>query len=170
MRVIDLIRQVGLPFLLLILVSASVVFAALWRVWRAWPRVGKWLTVFVLLGCTTFVLAKSVSPAGRYAVGGCRGGYEYTNDEFYELAGGVFFDVIAGHRHRCGSYYKRNGQWILKVDRRDNVLDEQKLRFSVLGFDTVIPPIEGSEGAPTNFNRRRLVPFSRPHWIPEWLE
>jgi hypothetical protein len=69
-----------------------------------------------------------------------------------------------------GSYYRKNDQWILRMDRKDDVLDEQKLRFSVLGFDTLIPPIEGNEGGPTSFNRRRLVPFTKPSWMPEWLE
>ncbi len=69
-----------------------------------------------------------------------------------------------------GSYHKKDGQWVLRIDRRDGQLDEQKLRFSLLGFDTVIPPIEGNPGGPTTFERRRLIPFTRPLWIPEWLE
>jgi hypothetical protein len=128
-------------------------------------------TALVVLGGAALVAAKSISPAGKYAIGGCRGlGYEYTQDEFYQLSGCVWYDVIGGHRHRLGSYYKKDGQWILRIDRKDGILDEQKLRFSLLGFDTVIRPIEGNPGGPTTFERRRIIPFTRPRWIPEWLE
>lgn len=144
---------------------------ALWRLWRSGPRIAMSVTAVVVLGGAALVIATSISPIGKYAIGGCRGlGYEYTQDEFYELSGGVWYDVIGGHRHRLGSYYKKDGQWILRVDRRDGEFDEQKLRFSVLGFYTVIPPIEGNPGGPTNFERRRMIPFARPRWIPEWLE
>lgn len=143
----------------------------LWRLWRSAPRIALFATAVVVLGGTALVTATSISPAGKYAIGGCRGiGYESTEDEYYELSGGVFYDVVAGRRHRMGSYYKKNGQWVLQIDRRDGELDEQKLRFSLLGFDTLLPPIEGEEYRPTNFERRRLIPFTRPRWIPEWLE
>jgi hypothetical protein len=146
---------------------------ALWRLCRHAPRLGISVTACVLLGVTTFVIATSVSPAGKYVVGGCRGPGLRSfgiSDEYYQLLGGVCYDIVDGHAHRTGSYYRKNGRWILRMDRVDGVLDEQELRFSVLGFDTVIPPIEGNEGGPTTFNRRRLVPFTKPTWMPEWLE
>jgi energy-coupling factor transporter transmembrane protein EcfT len=143
----------------------------LWRLWRSAPRIALFATAIVLVGGATLVTATSVSPAGKYAIGGCRGGlYEYTEDEYYELSGGVYYYVVGGRRQRMGSYYKKNGQWILQIDRRDGQLDEQKLRFSLLGFDTVIPPMGNNSGGPTTFERRRLIPFTRPPWIPEWLE
>ncbi len=131
---------------------AVVVPLLVWRVWRASPRTGKVLFALILLGGTTFVIARSVSPAVKYAVGGCRGpGFRWLgiSDESYEASGGVFYDVVDGHRERMGSYYKKNGQWILQTDRRDGELAEQKLRFSIFGFDTVLPPIEGDEYRPT---------------------
>ena len=168
-RAIELLREIALPLLLLLVIAAVVV----WRVWRASPRTGKVLFALIVLGGTTFVVAKSVSPAGKYAVGGCRGpGFRWLgiSDEYYHLSGGVFYDVVDGHRERIGSYYKKNGEWILRMDHKDGTLDEQKLRFSVLGFDTVLPPMEGDEYRPTNFNHRRLIPFTKPRWMPEWLE
>lgn len=155
------------------LVDGALLLGALglWRLWRSAPRIALPLTAVVLLGGAALVTATSVSPAGKYAIGDCRGGdHEYTEDEYYELSGGVFYDVVAGRRHRMGSYYKKNGQWVLQIDRRDGELDEQKLRFSLLGFDTLLPPIEGEQYRPTTFERRRLIPFTRPRWIPEWLE
>jgi hypothetical protein len=159
--------------LLILFVSAVLITVVIRRVWRASSRVGMLLTAAVVLACTTFVVAKSASPSGKYAVGGCRGpGFEALgiSDEYYQLAGGVFYDVVNGRRQRMGSYYRKNGQWILQIDRRDGEVDEQKLRFSVLGYDTVLPPIEGEKYRPTNFNRRRLIPFTKPRWMPEWLE
>jgi hypothetical protein len=48
---------------------------------------------------------------------------------------------------------------------------ERKLRFSVLGFYEILPPVEkDGEGRVAQFNRRHLIPFSRPPWMPEWLE
>jgi hypothetical protein len=157
----------------LYLIDGALLLGALglWKLWRNAPRTAMIATAVVVLGGAALATAMSLSPAGKYALGGCRGGLdESTKDEYLELSGGVFYDVMAGHRHRLGSYYKKDGHWILKMDRRDGVLDEQLLRFSVLGFDTVIPPVEGNEGGPTEFNRRRLIPFTRPHWIPERLE
>jgi hypothetical protein len=173
MRTLELIQEIGLPLLLLLLVAAFAISIAVCRVWRASPRVGKLLTVVIVLVAGAFVVAKSLSPAGKYAVGGCRGpGFRGLgiSDEYYQLSGGVVYDVVDGHRERTGSYYKKNGQWILRMDRRDGVLDEQRLRFSVIGFDTVLPSVEGDEYRPTNFNRRRLIPFTKPQWMPEWLE
>jgi hypothetical protein len=173
MRAVEMLQEIGLPLLMLLFVAALVIVVVVWRVWRASSRFGMLLTAAIVLGCTTFVVAKSVLPAGKYAVGGCRGPGLRSfgiSDEYYQLSGGVFYDVVDGQRHRMGSYYRKNGQWILQIDRRDGELDEQKLRFSVLGFDTVLPPIEGDEYRPTNFNRRRLIPFSKPRWMPEWLE
>lgn len=159
------------PTLYLIVGALFLGVLTLWTLWRSTPRIAMFATALVVLGGVALVAAKSISPTGKYAIGGCRGiGYEYTQDEFYELSGGVWYDVIGGHRHRLGSYYKKNGQWILQIDRRDGILDEQKLRFSLLGFNTVIPPIEGNPGGPTNFERRRIIPFTRPRWIPQWLE
>jgi hypothetical protein len=173
MRALELLQEIGLPLLLLLVLAAFVVSIGVWRVWRAWPRIGKLLTGLIVLGSAAFIVAKSLSPAGTYAVGGCRGpGFEALgiSDEYYQLSGGVFYDVVNGQRHRMGSYYRKDGQWVLQIDRRKGPVDEQSLRFSVLGFDTVIPPIQGNEGGPTEFCRRRILPFTRPHWIPEWLE
>ena len=169
----ELLQEIGFPVMLLLLIVAIVVALVVWRVWRASPRAGVLLTLVIVLGGAAFVVAKSVSPTGKYAVGGCRGpGFEAMgiSDEYYLLSGGVYYDVVNGQTHRMGSYYRKNGQWILRMDRGDGVLDEQRLRFSVLGFYTVIPPIEGNEGGPTSFNRRRLIPFTKPAWIPKWLE
>lgn len=170
---IELLQSIGFPVILLLLIAAMLVSLIVWRVWRASPRLGKLLGLIIVLGSSAFVVAKSVSPAGTYAVGGCRGpGFKEIGifDEYYLLSSGVYYDVVNGYAHRMGSYYQKNGQWILRMDRVDGVVDEQKLRFSVFGFDTVIPRIEGNEGGPTEFNRRRLLPFTKPKWMPEWIE
>jgi hypothetical protein len=170
---IELLQEIGFAVMLLLLIAAVVVSLVVWRVWRAYPRAGMLLSLVIVLSGVAFVVAKSVSPAGKYAVGGCRGpGFEAMgiSDEYYLLSDGGYYDVVNGQTHRMGSYYRKDGQWILRMDRRDGVFDEQTLRFSVFGFDTVIPPIEGNEGGPTSFNRRRLIPFTKPTWMPKWLE
>ena len=166
------VRSFG-PALYFIVGAFLLALLGLWRLWRAAPRIAVLVTVVVFLGGGALVIATSLSPAGKYAVGGCRGpGFKEMgiSDEYYLLSGGVLYDVVNGEAYRTGSYYKKNGEWTLRMDRRDGVLDEQKLRFSVLGFDTVSPPIEGNEGGPTNFNPRRLIPFTKPSWMPECLE
>ena len=166
------LRSFG-PTLYLVTGALLLGVLGLWKLWRAAPRIATIAIAVVVLGGTALVTATSISPAGKYAVGGCKGpglAALGITDEYYQLSGGVFYDVVDGQRHRMGSYYKKNGQWILQIYRRDGELDEQKLRFSVLGFDTLLPPIEGEEYRPTTFERRRLIPFSRPQWFPEWLE
>jgi len=166
------LRSFGLALYLIVGVLLLVALT-LWKLWRSAPRIAVFATAFVVLGGAALITAKSISPSGKYAVGGCRGpGLQWfgISDEYYQLSGGVFYDVVDGQRHRIGSYYRKNGQWILQMDRRDGELDEQKLRFSLLGFDTVLPPIEGEEYRPTNFNHRRLIPFTKPRWLPQWLE
>jgi hypothetical protein len=69
-RTIELRQEIGFPVMLLFLIAAMLVSLIVWRVWRASPRVGKLLSVIILLGSSAFVVAKSVSPAGKYAVGG----------------------------------------------------------------------------------------------------
>jgi hypothetical protein len=131
-------------------------------------RVGRLLSLIIVLASVAVVVTKSVSP-----VGGCRGPRLKAlgiSDENYQLSGGVYYDVVNGKVNRMGSYYRKNGQWTLRIDHVNGVVDEQGLRFSFLGFDTVIAPLEGNEGGPTSFNRRRLIPFTRPSWMPEWLE
>jgi hypothetical protein len=162
------LRSFG-PTLYLIVGMLLLVALGLWRFWRSAPQIAMFATALVVLGGAALVTATSMSPAGKYAIGGCRGP-RYAQDEFYELSGGVWYYVVDGRRYRMGSYYKKNRQWVLRIDRRNGELDEQKLRFSLLGFDTVIPAIEGNPGSPTTFERGRLIPFTRPRWIPKWLE
>jgi energy-coupling factor transporter transmembrane protein EcfT len=172
MTTLDVIHQIGVPFLFWLVVAILLVASIVWRVWRASPRFGKWLALLILLAGGTFALAKSLSPSGKYAVGGCKGpGLQSfgISDEYYELSNGVFYHVVDGRIHRIGSYRKKDGQWIVETDG-GGPFAEQKLRFSILGFYMVLPAIEGNEGGPTAFNRRRLVSFTRPSWIPEWLE
>src|SRR5215475_8292171 len=172
-RAIELLREIGFPLLLLLLMAVVIVLTVVCRVWRTSPRFDKLLIAMILLGAMTFVVTKAVSPTDKYAIGGCRGpGLRWfgISDEYYQLSDGVLYDVVDGRRQRMGSYYEKNGKWIVQTDLRDGEPDEQKLRFSVLGFDFVIPSIEGNEDSPTNFNRRRLIPFTKPRWMPEWLE
>jgi|GEM_PF-3539854 len=174
MSALDVIREIGGPLLLSLLIALLVMALVVWRVWRASPRIGKLLALLILLGGGTFALAKSLSPSGKYAVGGCRSAGLRSfgiSDEYYELSGGVYYKVVDGNRRRVGSYRKKDGQWTVRWDGDgDGPYAELKLRFSVLGFYTILPPFENNEGGPTVFNRRRIIPFSRPHWMPEWLE
>ena len=172
MSALDVIQQIGPEFLLGFLIVILVISVGVWLLWRTSPRVGKSLALVILLGGGAFVLAKSLSPSGKYAVGGCKGPGLRSfgiSDEYYELSDGVYYDVVDGRRKRMGSYRRKEHEWVVVWDG-EGPFAEQKLRFSVLGFYTVIPAIEGNEGGPTDFNRRRLIPFPRPRWIPEWLE
>ena len=72
-RAVELLQEIGFPVLLLLLIAAMVVPLIVWRVWRASPRLGKLLSLVIVLWTVTFAVAKSVSPAGKYAVGDCRG-------------------------------------------------------------------------------------------------
>jgi hypothetical protein len=172
MDVVNFIRTVGIDFLLMIFVGVLLVAGVSWLVWRVSPRIGKILVLVILLISGTFLVAKSVSPAGKYTIGGCRGpgrAWFGITDDYYEFSGGVFYEVVDGHRRRLGSYRKKDGHWFVEGDA-SGPFAEQGLRFSVLGFCTVLPAFGDSPGGPTTFNRRRIIPFTRPSWMPEWLE
>ena len=169
----QLMSEISVPLLLFFFAAVLVLAVAIWGVWRASPRIGKLLTIFLIVVSATFIVAKSASPAGKYVSGLCRitvaGENTIFPDDWYELSGGVFYSVINGHRSRVGSYYRKNGEWILRIDRKEGPLDEEKLRFSVFGLAMIRPP--GTEnGGETEYHRRRIVPFTRPHWLPDWLE
>ncbi len=75
------LRSFG-PTLYLIVGMLLLALFWLWRLWRSVPRIAIFATAAVVLGGAALVTATSFSPAGKYAVGGCRGGlYEYTEDE-----------------------------------------------------------------------------------------
>lgn len=170
-RLLDFAAELRLLFWFLLF--APIVCALLiWLIWRNSRRFGIWATAIVVLATATFVIAKSVSPAGKYSVGE-EGIYTEENprdevDKFYHLSGGKAYLVVDGKRSCVASYYKTRQGWVWEnMTKRDGVPDKFRIRFSVIGFDIV--DLNG-QGDPGWFNRRRVVPFARPRWMPDWLQ
>ncbi len=125
---------------------------------------GKLLSALLILVALAWVSAKTVSPAGHYVAGGCKGDGSY-GDEFLEMSDGKFFSTTDGERRLLGSYIKTSAGWVFTgVDRS---VDEYtpEIRCSQFGFYAVLP-----DGNPTSFNRKRMLPFIPPHWFRSWLK
>ena len=175
-RLYELLQENGPSVFVLVVGPLLVISVVIWWIWRRSPRTGKLLAVVVIFVILAFVVTKSVSPAGKY-LSPYRGGIylqgEHVPDEWIELSGGVYYVVGDGDRYRRGSYFKKDGHWILQLgERSDGGFPEWQLKFSVLGI--VLPQTvddrDGHERVEPVFARRRIIPFARPDWIPKWLE
>ena len=169
-KLLDTEAQLGLLFWFL--VCAPIVCGlALWLIWRKSRQVGIWATAIAILAMAGFVFAKSVSPTGKYVVGAERISVEGDPpdpDEFYDLTGGKVYVVVDGKRDLIASYYKTLQGWVWEsVTKHLGMPDKGRLRFSLIGFDTV--DLSG-QGDPGYFNRRRVIPFSLPRGMPYWLQ
>lgn len=173
MHVYEFLQRNGPSIFVLLFVPLLMISLIIWWTWRVSPRIGKLLMTVIVFAIAAFVAAKSVSPAGKYFYPYCRitAEGEHLPDDWIELSGGVYYDVVAGNRHRAGSYYKKDGHWILQKGKRpDGGVCEQQIRFSVLGLVVNPPTVGAVEREEPMFTRRRIIPFARPHWIPECLE
>jgi hypothetical protein len=174
MRAYEFLQANGPSILLLLVVPILIISLIIWRVWRVSPRIGKSITVVLILASAAFVVGKSISPAGKYRCPYCEGIYvkgDYRPDEWIELSGGVYYGIVDGRRYPQGSYFKKDHGWVLQRGKRpDGGVYEQELSFSVVGL-VINPPIVGHEvGEESIFTRRRIIPFSRPQWFPRYLE
>jgi hypothetical protein len=113
-----------------------------------------------------------IDPAGKYAFGS-EGIYSQEDprgepDIFYDLSGGKVYLVVNGKRDLIASYYKTPQGWVWEyATKREKFPDKFRITFSLIGF--YIGDLSG-QGDHGYFNRRRVIPFSRPRGMPDWLQ
>jgi len=141
-------------FIALLLIALAV----LW-LWRRSRVVGVSIAVLLILGLTAFTVIKSYSPEGIYA--------DLTDlsrdgDQYFLLSNGKLEWMSRNGPMLHWRYEKTKDGWI--VTTSDGEI--QRLNFSVLGFQMT----QQDTGRSTDFFPRRIVPFVRPDWVPDWLQ
>jgi hypothetical protein len=158
----NFMRMGWFSFVLGRIVALFLVVLALRRLWQ-WSRaVGMSLAGLVIIGLTAFSVIKSYSPAGVY---GLVPGLNDDMDHYFRLAGGkvdLIHDFPRLHGD-YGHYEKTIDGWFLTYGGKDPSVC--RLKFSVLG----IYLIDVESGA-HRFLPRRIIPFLRPGWMPDWFQ
>jgi hypothetical protein len=170
---VDFVRIGWFGFIFARLVALLIVGLALRRLWRSFPRSIAWITSLSILSFGAFAVVKSYSPEGTY---GCVGEYEPTNnapdlapelyhkDHFWRFSHGKVDDCFGNLCGRYGRYEKTADGWTVIQEVEEPFT--WKLQFSVLGFRLIMVEDHGA----TAFHPRRIIPFARPYWMPDWLQ
>ena len=168
---IDLMRMGWFGLVFVRLVALIVVTIAVHQMWRVLPRFGPPIAALLAIAAGWFAVAKTVSPEGTY---GYVGEIEplnnapelvpelYQKDHFWRFVHGEVQDCFGDFCVRYGPYERTAEGWTVVRDGEEPFT--WKLKFSVLGFQLV------GENGPTAYHPRRLLPFPRPYWMPDWLQ
>jgi hypothetical protein len=153
------------------LVALTLIVLAIRRLWRSFPRFSALIAALAILVLSAFTVLKSYSPEGVY---GFVGEIEpmnnapdlapevYHRDHFWRLSDGKMQDCFGRVCGQSIPYKKTRDGWVL-VPKTEQPYWE-KLQFSVFGFRLVT---HNGSGA---FYPRRIIPFARPYWMPDWLQ
>src|SRR5581483_589834 len=137
-----------------------VVLAVLW-LWQRSRAVGISVAGVLILSLTAFTAMKSYSPVGSYAV---IPGLGHDMDHYFRLADGKV-DLIHDFPRLdadYGHYEKTADGWFLTYGGKDDP-SVCRLRFSVFGIY-----LTDTENDAHHFLPRRMIPFLRPRWMPDW--
>jgi len=140
-----------------------VIALVLWRVWRRSRVLGAASAAVVALSIAIFAFAKSRSPAGIYS---CINEIEPMcpeKDCFIRLSQGRVDHVECGATHHYGSYQKTPNGWTVTHETKEPFT--WRLRFSIFGCRYI-----ADDGSATAYFPRRLIPFTRPSWMPDWIQ
>ena len=161
---INFVNQGWFGFVLACLVMLLLVVLGVRRLWRWFRPVGTSVGTLLIVGIAIFAIMKSYSPAGIYTN---LDEYGRDYDHYWLLANGEMKDVSREGRLHYGRYEKTSDGWILtRTDLADRDLFKSKLKFSVFGISLTDP--EDPQAA--LFVPRRIIPFVRPKWMPNWLQ
>jgi hypothetical protein len=155
-------------FLILLLVAV-----AIRSLWRSFPRVTALVTALAILSLAAFAIVESNSPDGTY---GCVGELEpmndapdiapelYHKDHFWRFSHGKVEDCFGNECSHYGRYEKTADGWVVVHEIEEPFT--WRLQFSVFGFRLIRIEDQGA----TAFCPRRIIPFPRPYWMPDWLQ
>lgn len=146
-------------YVLLRIVGLFVVGLAVRRVWRRSFVVGVSLAVLAVLSLSLFAFMKSYSPAGIY---GAVDQLEGNGDHYYVFGGGRVRYVDKDTDVQWGRYEKTLDGWTLTT--ADHVVYKLKASWFGLCLTNVAAPKSKMIWG------RRIVPFLRPDWMPNWLQ
>jgi hypothetical protein len=168
---INSVRKGWFGFIFARLVALFLVVLALRRLWRWSPLFGGLISGLGILFLGGFFAVKSYSPDGVY---GFVGEIEPSNDSpwspelfhkdhFWRISGAKVQDCYGDICGPFAQYKKTPDGWVIVAeDGRDFW---SKLQFSVFGFRLV-----SNNRLKTEFYPRRIIPFARPYWMPQWMQ
>ena len=157
---IDLTRQGWFSFVLARFVGLYLIVLLVRRLWRWSHRIGISAATLLIIGFAVFSVVKSYSPDGIYCVVGEMAKYD---DHYFLFAAGKVEDIHPDTRLRYGHYEKTADGWV--VITNDEEPYTEKLKFSVFGIY-----LTKADNPEPSFWPRRIIPFLRPSWIPDWLQ
>ena len=160
---VNLVRQGWFSFVFGRFILLTLIVLGMRGLWR-WSRaIGTMVAVLLTIGLVVFIIMKSYSPVGSY---GFIPGFHDDMDHYFRLADGKVDLVHNLPRLNAdyGHYEKTADGWLLTYGGKDPSVC--RLRFSVFGI--YLTKIEDRQA--TNFLPRRIIPFLRPGWIPDWLQ
>jgi hypothetical protein len=172
---VNLVRMGWTSFMFVRLVALLLVLLAIRRLWRTSVAAAASMTAVVILGLGTFSVLKSYSPEGIY---GFVGELEpmndapdiapefYHKDHFWRFSRGKVEDCFGNVCGRYGRYEKTADGWIVIHEVEEPFA--WKLQFSVFGFR--LRKVEDHDPVFGELYPRRIIPFARPYWMPDWLQ
>ncbi len=161
---VDSINQGWFAFVLVRTVALFLIVVAVRCLWRFYRGIAVAIAALLIAGVITFSLVKMYSPTGIYSF--TFEEIEYVGGDHYcSVADGKLEDVHRDQHFHFGRYYKSGNDWIVAMDRPSHIF-VFKLKFSVFGIrmTNIEDPKESM------FYPRRIIPFVRPHWMPNWLQ
>jgi hypothetical protein len=154
------------------LVALTLVALSLRRLWQSFPRIAASVIGIAILALAAFTTFKSFSPDGIYGfVGEIEPSNEfpefraiYHKDHFWRISGGKIYECYGDLYREYVRCEKRRDGWVLLERKTEHPPYWTKLEFSVFGFRMI------SVNGPGEFYPRRVIPFRRPFWMPQWLQ
>jgi len=171
-RFVDLVSRGWVGFVFVRLVVLLLVALAIQRLWRRFAWIAASVTFLALIGLGAVAAVKSHSPDGTYGyvcelepVNTLRDIPElYHKDHFWRFSHDKVEDCFGNRCAHYGRYEKTADGWIVIHEVQEPYT--WKLQFSMFGYRLIRP----EDGDATAFCPRRIIPFARPYWMPDWLQ
>jgi ABC-type transport system involved in multi-copper enzyme maturation permease subunit len=155
----NLVRAGWFSFVLVRIIVFFLVALAVRRLSRSSRAAGAAVAGLLILGVTIFSVMASYSPAGIYGV---VDEIEGDGDHYYIFADGKVEDVYKDGRAQWGRYEKTADGWVLTLP------DHRVFKLKSSWFGIWWTNVEAPDS--TLCLGRRIIPFLRPDWMPNWLQ
>src|ERR1700676_2742670 len=118
-----------------------------------------------IIGLSSFRCGEVVFPSGHVRLHRRDRAARAIQDHFFRLSGGRVDDFDGDTHYQYGRYEKTRDGWVVVQRLHDGDGIVWRLKFSVFGILLINKENGGTISLP-----RRLVPFMRPGWMPNWLQ